>query len=272
MGSKRDSPMNVLSTWLRKRSMKVKILLGILLAFCALVVLKFTIRDPDIFYIASESIHIVGLIALIYKLFAHKSCSGISLKSQELTALFTAIRFGGSIYMEANIHTVLDLALLLLTLLVIWLIRFKLNSTYMKEFDNMWLSFLVVPSTILALFIHPSYALHIWIVRCSWGFARYLETISIFPQLRYMQKAKMVETFTGYYVFALGISRFFSLGYLIIHTYETRGEYLFFFGHGYFWMLAVLITEIVQSFILADFCYYYIKSFMQGQLLRKMPV
>ena len=47
MGSKRDSPVNVLLEWLRKRSMKVKIFLGIMLAFCALVALTFTIREPN---------------------------------------------------------------------------------------------------------------------------------------------------------------------------------------------------------------------------------
>ncbi|RHN39022.1 hypothetical protein MtrunA17_Chr8g0339391 [Medicago truncatula] len=76
MGSKRDSPVNVLSIWLRKRSMKVKIFLGILLAFSALVALKFTIRDPNFFFQVSETIHIVGLIVLIYKLYAQKTCSG----------------------------------------------------------------------------------------------------------------------------------------------------------------------------------------------------
>ncbi|PNX79476.1 er lumen protein retaining receptor-like protein, partial [Trifolium pratense] len=142
MGLKRDSPVEILTRWLEKRSLKVKIFLGILLAFCAIVVLKHTVKEHDFFYIAAESIHIVGLIVLIYKLFAHKNCSGLSLKSQELTALFLITRLGCSIYMEANVHTVLDSILLLSTLLVIWLIRFKLKSSYMKEFDNMWLSIL----------------------------------------------------------------------------------------------------------------------------------
>ncbi|XP_004510248.1 uncharacterized protein [Cicer arietinum] len=271
MGSKRGSPVNVFSIWFRKRSMKVKILLGILLSFCALVILKYTVTDPDCFYIASEIIHNTGIIILIYKLFVHKTCSGLSLKSQELTALFIAIRLGCSAYLENNIHTILDLITLLSTLLVIWLIRFRLKSSYIKEFDNTWISLLVVPSGILAILIHPS-ANHIWISRVIWGFTLYLETVSVLPQLRYMKKAKMIETFTGYYVFALGVSRFFSLAYWIIHTYETGGEYLFFFGHGYLWMFATLISEIVQSFILADFCYYYIKSMIQGELLRKMPI
>ncbi|CAJ2635092.1 unnamed protein product [Trifolium pratense] len=271
MGLKRDSPVEILTRWLEKRSLKVKIFLGILLAFCAIVVLKHTVKEHDFFYIAAESIHIVGLIVLIYKLFAHKNCSGLSLKSQELTALFLITRLGCSIYMEANVHTVLDSILLLSTLLVIWLIRFKLKSSYMKEFDNMWLSILVVPSAILAIAINPN-TTHIRIARILWAFTVYLETISILPQLRYMQNAKMVETFTGYYVFALGVSRFFAMAYWIIFTYSTRGAYLFVFGHGYLWTLAALLTEIIQTFILADFCYYYTKSFMQGQLLKKMPV
>lgn len=272
MGSKRDSPVNVLSRWLRKRSMKVKIFLGILLAFFAVIVLRFTISDPDVFFKASKTIHIVGLIVLIYKLIAHKSCSGLSLKSQELTALLIATRLCCSVYIQSNIHAMLDLILLLPTLLIIWLIRFKLKSTYIKEFDNMWLSFLVVPSIILAIVIHPRFTHHIWLTRVIWSFTTYLETISILPQIRYMRNSMMVETFTGYYVFALGVSRFFSLAFWIIHTYETKGEYLFFFRHGYFWMLSIFLSEIVHSFILANFCYYYIKSIMQGKLLKKMPI
>lgn len=76
MGSKKDFAVNVLSQWLKKKSMKVKISLGILLVVCALLVLNFTIRDPRYFFRASATIHIVGLITLIYKLFAHKTCSG----------------------------------------------------------------------------------------------------------------------------------------------------------------------------------------------------
>ncbi|XP_045832605.1 ER lumen protein-retaining receptor-like [Trifolium pratense] len=272
MGSKRDSPVNVLSRWLRKRSMKVKIFLGILLAFCALVVLKFTIRDPDYFFKASKTIHVVGVIVLIYKLIVHKSCSGLSLKTQELTAVFITTRLGCSVFIQSNTHAMLDLILLLPTLFIIWLIRFKLKSSYIKEFDNMWLSFLVVPSIILAIAIHPRFTAHIWLARVVWSFTTYLETVSILPQFRYMKNSKMVETFTGYYVFALGVSRFFSLAFWIIHTYETKGEYLFFFRHGYFWMLSIFLSEIVHSFILANFCYHYIKSFMQGRLLKKMPI
>jgi hypothetical protein len=88
MGSKKNLAVNFLSGWLSKRSLKVKIFLGILLAFCALVVLKHTITEPDFFYIASGSIHVAGLAILVYKLFVYKTCSGMFLSfSSSITAV-----------------------------------------------------------------------------------------------------------------------------------------------------------------------------------------
>ncbi|OIW01036.1 hypothetical protein TanjilG_14219 [Lupinus angustifolius] len=118
---------------------------------------------------------------------------------------------------------------------------------------------------------HP-FTMHFRIFGFLWSFAVYLEAISVLPQLRYMQNAKMIEPMTGKYVFALGLSKFLGLANWIIQIYETRGHYFFWDEGGYFWYVTGFIAEMVQSFILADFCYYYIKSFMQGQLLKKMPV
>lgn len=70
-------------------------------------------------------------------------CSGLSLKTQELTAIFTAVRLYCSFLMEGDIHTVLDFATLVFTAWVIYMIRFKLKSTYIAELDNMPLYYLV---------------------------------------------------------------------------------------------------------------------------------
>jgi ER lumen protein retaining receptor len=37
------------------------------------------------------------------------------------------------------------------------------------------------------------------------------------------------------------------------------------------WPIMVLISEIVQTFILADFCYYYVKSVVDGQNVVRLP-
>ena len=37
------------------------------------------------------------------------------------------------------------------------------------------------------------------------------------------------------------------------------------------WPVMVLVSEVVQTFILADFCYYYIKSYAAGRDLGQLP-
>ncbi|KAE9611101.1 putative ER lumen protein retaining receptor [Lupinus albus] len=139
MGTKKGlSPMNALIGWLSKRSKKVNILLLILLSLCALVALKFiALKESHYFYLASEAIYLAGTLILFYKLFTQKTCSGVSLKTQELMATFLVAKLCCRIFFfEVDIHFVLDVTSLLSVLLVIWMIRFKLKSSYIKELDT----------------------------------------------------------------------------------------------------------------------------------------
>ena len=58
MGGKRSSPMNVLSEWVKKQSMRMKICLGAMVALLALVALKLTIHDLNHFYVHWLRIHL----------------------------------------------------------------------------------------------------------------------------------------------------------------------------------------------------------------------
>lgn len=86
----------------------------------------------------------VTLLFMIWPIIA-----GLSLKSQELTAIFLAVRLYCSFVMEYDIHTLLDTATLATTLWVIYMIRFRLKSTYMEEKDNFAIYFVV---SLLSLF------------------------------------------------------------------------------------------------------------------------
>lgn len=68
---------------------------------------------------------------------------GLSLKTQELTAIFLAARLCCSLFMEGDIHTFLDFLTLVSTLWVIYMMRFKLKSTYIADLDNMPLYYVV---------------------------------------------------------------------------------------------------------------------------------
>ncbi|XP_031380752.1 ER lumen protein-retaining receptor erd-2.2-like isoform X1 [Punica granatum] len=293
-------PIHVVSTWVRRQPPKVKAFLAVVSGMAALVLLRFIVHDHDNLFVAAEAVHSIGIGVLIYKLMKEKTCagspapvghrriaalfpillvsqlsfgdyelSGLSLKSQELTAMFLAVRLYCSFVMEYDIHTLLDLSTFAATLWVIYMIRFNLRSSYMVDKDNFAIYYVVIPCAVLALFIHPSTSHHL-VNRIFWAFCVYLEAVSVLPQLRVMQNTKIVEPFTAHYVFALGVARFLACAHWVLQVLDSRGHLLVALGYG-LWPSMVLISEIVQTFILADFCYYYVKSVLGGQLVLRLP-
>nr|GMC50310.1 putative ER lumen protein-retaining receptor C28H8.4 [Ipomoea batatas] len=226
------APINAVKAWLKAQPPKMKVFLALVVASFFIYLLHLLVEEQDNLFVAAEAVHAFGISVLVYKLTKGKSCAGLSLISQELTAMFLAVRLYCSIVMEYDIHTVLDMATLAAT---IW----------------------VAPCVLLAMFIHPSTNHHI-VNRVCWAFCVYLEAVSVYPQLHVMQNTKIIEPFTANYVFALGISRFLSCAHWILQILDTQGTLLTALGYG-LWPSMVILSEIIQTFILADFCYYYAK-------------
>ncbi|XP_022876200.1 uncharacterized protein LOC111394564 isoform X2 [Olea europaea var. sylvestris] len=214
--------IHVVSTWVRRQPPKMKAFLAVVIGMAALVLLRAIVHDHDNIFVAAEAVHSIGISVLIYKLMKERTCAGLSLKCQELTAIFLAVRLYCSFVMEFDIHTLLDSATLATTLWVIYTIRFKLRSSYVEDKDNFAIYYLIV------------------------------------------------EPFTAHYVFALGVARFLSCAHWVLQVIDSRGHLLSAMGYG-LWPSMVLISEIVQTFILADFCYYYVKSVFGGQLVLRLP-
>ncbi|KAF5771538.1 putative ER lumen protein retaining receptor [Helianthus annuus] len=263
-------PVQALQAWLRRQPPKIKVFLASVSALAALIVIRLVVYDHDNLFIAAEAVHALGISVLIFKLATEKTCAGrLSLKSQELTAMFLGARLYCSYVMEYDVHTILDLTTLTATVWVIYMMRFNLNSSYMLEKDNVSELYVVIPCAALSLVVHPTTQHHI-MNRIIWAFCVYLESVSVLPQLRVMQNTKIVEPFTAHYVFALGVARFLSCAHWILQVWDTRGQLLTALGYG-MWPSLVLLSEIVQTFILADFCYYYVQSFMGGRLVLRLP-
>lgn len=268
-GRRSRNPVRVLMFWFKRQPPKVKSFLAVFASIFALIFIRFAIRDHDNLFVAAEAIHAIGIVVLIYKLTKEKTCAGLSLKSQELTALFLAVRLYCSFVMEYDIHTLLDSATLITTGWVIYTIRYKLKSTYLSDLDNFPMYFVVIPCAIIACVVHPTTS-HYFVNRILWAFCVYLEAVSVLPQLRVMQNTKVVEPFTSHYVFALGVARFLSCAHWVLQVLDSRGYLLTALGHG-LWPSMVLLSEVVQTFILADFCYYYVKSVVEGQSIMRLP-
>lgn len=268
-GKLKRNPFQTLSRWVRRQSVRVKTALGVATAIATLFFLRLVVYDHDKLFVAAEFFHFLGISVLTYKLTKERTCAGLSLKSQILTALFLAVRLYCSFVMEYDIHTLLDSLTLLTTLWVVYMMQYKLRSSYMADKDTVPVLYVVIPCFVLAVLISPT-TTHFVVNRIAWAFCVYLEAVSVLPQLRLMQNTKIVEPFTAHYVFALGVSRFLSCAHWILQVIDSRGYLLVALGYG-LWPAMVLLSEAVQTFILADFCYYYVKSVVGGNLVMRLP-
>ncbi|KAL9228342.1 hypothetical protein vseg_003934 [Gypsophila vaccaria] len=258
--------------WVRNRTVREKVGMGAVAALVSLVLLKLFVKNYAHFYVAAQLAHALSIFILVYKLTISKTCAGLSLKSQELTAIHLASGILSSLGVLGFIqlyNVALDAVSLVATLWVIYMIRFKLNSTYTKDLDNMPLYYVLVPCAVAAAIAHPLGHLSLVMSWC-WAFGKTVDAISVLPQLRLMQNAKMVEPFTAHYMFALGIERFLSCANWIFRLINSKGAHLYLIGRGNTWILLVLISEVVQTFILSDFCYYYVKSVMEGHSVMRL--
>ena len=181
-------------------------------------------------YYFSEIVQVIGSFILLQKLKKQRNCAGVSLKMQEITAIWIGIRmFCDMTNYEMSedqkliqgliltwLHFILDAILLGITCTIIYMMRTSLRHTYIPELDPLKKRYLVPPCVWLALIVHPPlkaghghgfHAYSYWYV-IIWATGVYCETISVLPQLRMLQYSKVVESSTAHYIFCLGISRF----------------------------------------------------------------
>ncbi|XP_057549119.1 uncharacterized protein LOC130827418 [Amaranthus tricolor] len=272
MGEKKESGEAVkrISRWVRSRSVRELISMGLISGIFLLFLLRLFWKNQTYLFMATQIAHSSALLLLIYKLTITKTCSGLSLKTQELTAIFILIRMLVSFGFLRDMHVLLDSLTLGATLWVIYMIRFKLKNTYMKEHDNLPLYYVLVPCAIVSIIGHPGFNAGIILGFC-FVFYITIEAVSVLPQLHLIQNAKIVEPFTAHYVFALGVARFFSFANWMNLLIDSGGSLLTQIGQGHLYIAVALLAELVQTFILADFCYYYVKSVIAGQNMMRLP-
>ncbi|XP_057534735.1 uncharacterized protein LOC130813049 [Amaranthus tricolor] len=279
MGNKRETPtpMKQLTRWVWRRSVREKVTMGTVITLVLLILLKVMVKKNSHLFVATQLAHCAGILVLIYKLSITKTCSGLSLKTQELTVIYLIMRIICHFTLVQDVGIVLDFLTLGSTLWVIYMIRYKLKTTYLQNLDNMPLYYVLVSCAIVSAIGHPAWQINFFgnqfefVRRYFYVYNLTIEALSMLPQLRLIQNAKMVEPFTAHYVFALGVARFFSFTNWIIMLIDSKGALLTQIGKGRLYLVVAPLFEVIQTFILADFCYYYVKSVMEGRRMMRLP-
>ncbi|XP_020600066.1 ER lumen protein-retaining receptor-like [Phalaenopsis equestris] len=268
MGASQWTTLVRQANWVRRQPLKTKAVFGAAGAAAVLLLLYVFVNDYRVIFFTAELSQAAGISFLIYKLIKDRTCAGLSLKSQELMAFFLVLKIYYS-YTNFDVHTILIAATLITTLWVVYMMRVFLKSSYMVHEDNFPTHYLVIACAVMTLVVHPKSS-DALINRLILAFGCYLETVAIMPQLRLMQNTKIVESLTAHYVFALGVTRFLSCARWILQVVDSRGTILLALGYG-FWPGMVFLSAIVQTSLLVDFCYYYIKSFIEGHSVLRLP-
>ena len=134
---------------------------GLILTLCSfvLLLLYLVIDNHDTLFIMAEFVHFIGIAILAYKLLREKSCLGLSMQTQELTAIFLGIRLYCSFMMEYDWHTILDFLTLMATMWVLSTMKGSLKhnyETHNRPLDTIMTWQVLVPCVIMAIIAHPA--------------------------------------------------------------------------------------------------------------------
>ncbi|XP_071930600.1 ER lumen protein-retaining receptor A-like isoform X2 [Coffea arabica] len=158
----------------------------------------------NIFRLAGDMTHLMSVLVLLLKIYATKSCSGISLKTQELYAVVFLARYLDLLTDFFSLYnSVMKVVFIASSLAIVWCMRYHraVRRTYDRELDTFRHYFLILGSFVLALIFHEKFTVQ----EIFWAFSIYLEAVAILPQLVLLQRSGNVDNLTGQYVFFLGM-------------------------------------------------------------------
>ncbi|ERM97654.1 ER lumen protein-retaining receptor A [Amborella trichopoda] len=211
----------------------------------------------NIFRFLGDMTHLFSILVLLLKIYATQSCSGISLKTQELYAMVFVARYLDLFTEYISLYnSLMKLVFIVSSLAIVWCMRARpsVRHSYDKDLDTFRHYILVACSFALALLVHEKFT----IKEVLWAFSIYLEAVAILPQLVLVQRSGNVDNLTVQYVFFLGAYRAFYVLHWIYRYFTEK-----YYGRWISW-----VSGLVQTALYADFFYYYFISWKNNAKLQ----
>ncbi|GMT32381.1 hypothetical protein PFISCL1PPCAC_23678 [Pristionchus fissidentatus] len=212
----------------------------------------------NIFRLLGDLSHLAAILILLWKMWASRSVSGISARSQILYFIVFVTRYLDlfTTFISAY-NSLMKLFFLSSTAFTIYLMLVKFRPTYERDSDSFRIEFLLLPTACLALIANHNFDT----TEILWTFSIYLEAVAIFPQLYMLQKTGSAETITAHYLFALGIYRALYIFNWVLRYYQED----------FFDPIATL-AGIVQTILYADFFYVYFTRVVSARKNMELPI
>lgn len=215
----------------------------------------------NFFRLIADTLHLVAIILLIYRIHKTRNCIGISYRTQEIFMVTFVLRYLDLfIYFVSLYNTLMKIFFLSATAYTIYLIRKKrpFCGTYDSSADDFNHYYFIYPPVLLVtIVVHSKF----YIIDFLWSYSLWLESVAFIPQIMILYKMRTVENFTSHYIGALGCYRFF---------YLLSWAYRFIMGHHIFW--TSVIAGVVQTLVFAELVYEYIRSVREGKQRMELPL
>jgi len=215
---------------------------------------------------------IVGMFSFLMvasKIEGAKSVKGVSLKMMEcytivcMARLCAIVPFEGYLPFDKSgdwLYQVTEAVSFCLAGSIVYLVRFRYASTYDSSDDTFRHLYLILPSLVLALILHPK--LNDFMPSdIAWAFALYLESVTVLPQLFMFMRGGKAEDFTSHFLAAQATSKLISFIFWASSFSElANNDHVLksFVGN---WVVAM---QLVQLLVMGDFIYHYIRCIRKG--------
>ena len=192
---------------------------------------------------------VVGSVLLIKKIRRKKNTEGLSFETQICYLVGVLIRVIWIFKTRLSKHFIVWLELVVSISIAVYLVylfvKYK-DSSFVQINNPIKLVYLVAVCAVLSYFFHPGKRDAYMQMLVS--FTIFLEAAGMLPQIYIMRKLKAVEVTIGHYVFSLAVSRVFRLLFWFMSWLDGVA-----FGY-------LVIADLVHTLLLADFCYFYLRS------------
>lgn len=229
----------------------------------------FSSGDFSFLLTLSAIVSMFSFLMVAFQLEGARSVKGVSLKMMECYVIVCSARlcaivpFEGYLPLDKSgdwLYQVTEAASLCLAGWIVYLIRFRYASTYDPSNDTMKHLYLIIPSFVLALILHPK--LNDFMPSdIAWAFALYLESVTVMPQLFMFMREGTAEGFTSHFLAAQATSKLISFSFWASSFSELANDdhvLKSFVGN---WVVAM---QLVQLLVMGDFIYHYLRCIRQG--------
>ena len=243
-----------------------------------LIFFFFSSKDYSFLMVLSSITQTLSFLIIVLKVIKSNNTSGLSINTLICYLILLIARLTSTVFFTGYLpsdssgdffYQLTEVTSCCLIIILIYFINKKYKETSDTLIDTCPYYYFAIPCYILALFVHTTLN-SFFFTDVNWTFAMYLEAVAIYPQIKlFMAKKGQIETYTSHYVALCGLSRLLSLifwydTYPELNSYSSSKFVILSQYSGYF----IILSQVLQLIILADYYYLYFKALFTGEKMR----